>query len=35
MSDDDAEPDGLSPVLTADWFNSRWGARISAATAIS
>ena len=25
MSDDGAEPDGVSPVLKADWFQSRWG----------
>ena len=35
MSDKEAEPDGVSPVLKADWFDSRWGKRISAATAIS
>ena len=25
MSDDEAESNSVSPVLKADWFNSRWG----------
>jgi hypothetical protein len=25
MSDEDAESNSVSPVLKADWFNSRWG----------
>ena len=25
MSDEEAEPESISPVLKADWFNSRWG----------
>ena len=25
MSDEGAEADRASPVLKADWFNSRWG----------
>jgi hypothetical protein len=35
MSDEEAESNSVSPVLKADWFNSRWDARTSAATAIS
>jgi hypothetical protein len=25
MTDETAEPASFSPVLAADWFNSRWG----------
>jgi hypothetical protein len=25
MTDEAAEPNKVSPVLKADWFNSRWG----------
>jgi hypothetical protein len=25
MNDEEAESDRVSPVLKADWFNSRWG----------
>ena len=34
MADKTIEPESISPVLAADWSNSRWGPKISAGTAI-
>jgi hypothetical protein len=34
MTDEAAEPNNVSPVLKADWFNSRWGRRTSWETVI-
>jgi hypothetical protein len=34
MNGEEAESNSVSPVLKADWFNSRWGREDQATTAI-